>query len=51
MLRLPENSRYLTVKLPPETLLALDKRAMNSFARGRAEVARDLIVRGLRHGR
>ncbi len=45
--RLPENSRYVTVKIPAAALLTLDKRAMDEFA-SRAEVARGILIRGLK---
>lgn len=45
---LPPRSRYITVKLTPETLAALDARVADTLASGRAEVARDLIASGLK---
>jgi hypothetical protein len=45
---LPKDSRYLTVvKVPAAALLTLDKRAMDECA-SRAEVARDILLRGLK---
>ena len=48
---LPKNSGYVTVKLPPEVLKALDRRVMDTFSISRAEVAREILTAELRRGR
>lgn len=45
--KLPEGSSYIAVKLSPRTLQRLDKFALNTFTRFRADAARQLIEAGL----